>query len=81
MMALLPGFVNRRVQAAEYDLAGVVVDGNGTELKEGDEVFGSIPVGEYRSSLSSPMFSLRGQSSVVRLRSSIRLLPNIPNLN
>ncbi|KAI0335216.1 NAD-P-binding protein [Cubamyces sp. BRFM 1775] len=45
MMGLLPGFVNRRVQAAEYDLAGVVVDGNGTELKEGDEVFGSIPVG------------------------------------
>ena len=47
MMALLPGFVNRRVQAAEYDLAGVVVDGNGTELKEGDEVFGWIPAGEY----------------------------------
>ncbi|KAI0655132.1 NAD-P-binding protein [Cubamyces menziesii] len=45
MMALLPGFVNRRVQAAEYDLAGVVVDGNGTELKEGDEVFGWIPAG------------------------------------
>ncbi|KAH9898345.1 NAD-P-binding protein [Cubamyces lactineus] len=46
MMAVLPGFVNRRVQAAEYDLAGVVVDGNGTGLKEGDEVFGWIPVGQ-----------------------------------
>ncbi|CDO71612.1 hypothetical protein BN946_scf184911.g82 [Trametes cinnabarina] len=44
-MGLLPGFILRRVQAAEFDLAGVVVDGNNTDLKEGDEVFGWIPLG------------------------------------
>ncbi|KAI9063119.1 NAD-P-binding protein [Trametes sanguinea] len=43
-MGLVPGFLLRRIQAAEYDLAGVVVDGNSTGLKEGDQVFGWIPV-------------------------------------
>ncbi|KAJ2975354.1 hypothetical protein NUW54_g11745 [Trametes sanguinea] len=43
-MGLVPGFLLRRIQAAEYDLAGVVVDGNNTGLKEGDQVFGWIPV-------------------------------------
>ncbi|KAI0375056.1 NAD-P-binding protein [Pilatotrama ljubarskyi] len=45
-MGMLPGFVLRRVNAAEYDLAGVVVDGNGTALKAGDEVFGWIPLNQ-----------------------------------
>ena len=30
----------------ESDLAGVVVDANGTELKDGEQVFGWIPVRE-----------------------------------
>jgi len=34
--------------AAEYDLAGVVVNGNGTEFKDGDNVFGFIEVGLSR---------------------------------
>ena len=47
-MGLLPGFVLRRIHAHEFDLAGVVVDGNGTEFKEGDEIMGGTPVRECR---------------------------------
>ena len=43
-MGFLPSFVVKRVQAYEFDVAGVVIDGNGTDLKEGDEIFGTIPV-------------------------------------
>ncbi|KAI0639459.1 NAD-P-binding protein [Trametes polyzona] len=43
-MGLVPGFLLRRLNAVEFDLAGVVVDGNGSEFKEGDEVYGWIPV-------------------------------------
>ncbi|KAI0655133.1 NAD-P-binding protein [Cubamyces menziesii] len=49
IMGVLPGFVLRRVQAVEHDLSGVVVDGNGTEFKEDDEVFGWIPVNQSLS--------------------------------
>ena len=52
MMDLLPGFVLRRIHAAEYDLAGIVVNGNGTAFKTGDEVFGWIPPSKW-SILSS----------------------------
>lgn len=45
MMGFLPGFVLRRVNAVEYDLAGVIVDANGSEFKEGDEVYGWISFG------------------------------------
>lgn len=48
-MGLLPGFVLKRVNAAEYDLAGVIVDANGSEFKEGDEVYGWIPFRECSS--------------------------------
>ncbi|TBU45081.1 NAD(P)-binding protein [Dichomitus squalens] len=44
VLKLVPGFVARRSKAHEFDLAGVVVDANGTEFKEGDEIFGVIPV-------------------------------------
>ncbi|KAI8995679.1 NAD-P-binding protein [Trametes punicea] len=47
MMGMLPAFLLRHVQAVEHDLAGVIVDGNGTELKEGDEVFGWVPVDQW----------------------------------
>jgi NADPH:quinone reductase-like Zn-dependent oxidoreductase len=44
MMELLPNFIaNSRPHTSENDLAGTVVDGNGTEFKVGDKVFGIIP--------------------------------------
>ncbi|KAI0335215.1 NAD-P-binding protein [Cubamyces sp. BRFM 1775] len=49
LMDLLPGFVLRRIHAAEYDLAGIVVNGNGTAFKTGDEVFGWIPPNQFIS--------------------------------
>ncbi|OJT04698.1 Zinc-type alcohol dehydrogenase-like protein C16A3.02c [Trametes pubescens] len=45
-MANLPGFVLRRWISTEFDFAGVVVDANGTEFKEGDEVFGWHPISQ-----------------------------------
>ncbi|KII89061.1 hypothetical protein PLICRDRAFT_124276 [Plicaturopsis crispa FD-325 SS-3] len=44
LMAMLPNFIANRPLVAEHDLAGVVVDGNGTRFKNGDPVFGWIPV-------------------------------------
>ncbi|GJE86887.1 NAD(P)-dependent alcohol dehydrogenase [Phanerochaete sordida] len=44
MMGLLPNFVARRPHVAEHDFAGVVVDANGSGLKEGHEVYGWIPL-------------------------------------
>lgn len=46
-MGVLPGFLLKRLTAPEFDVAGVVVDANGTNFKEGDEVFGWIPICEY----------------------------------
>ena len=51
----MPSFVLKRVLAYEFDLAGVVVDPNGTDFEEGDEIFGVIPVRESTSLLSTPM--------------------------
>lgn len=48
-MGFLPSFLLKRLVSTEFDLAGVVVDGNGTDLKEGDEVFGWIPLSESAS--------------------------------
>ena len=45
MMRWFPYFAPRRPYVPEHDLAGVVVDGNGTALREGDWVFGWIPPG------------------------------------
>ena len=55
MLGLLPSFVLKRVLTYEYDFAGVVVDPNGTDFEEGDEIFGVIPVRESTSPLSTPM--------------------------
>ncbi|KAI0735098.1 NAD-P-binding protein [Earliella scabrosa] len=44
MLGHLPSFILKRIQAYEFDLAGVVVDPNGTDFKEGDEIFGTNPV-------------------------------------
>ena len=46
MLGHLPSFILKRIQAYEFDLAGVVVDSNGTDFKEGDEIFGTNPVRE-----------------------------------
>ncbi|KAF9452297.1 NAD(P)-binding protein [Macrolepiota fuliginosa MF-IS2] len=43
LMKMLPNFIARRPHIAEHDLAGVIIDSNGTQFKNGDEVFGWIP--------------------------------------
>ena len=47
MMGLLPNFIARRPHVAEHDFAGVVVDANGTEFENGQEVYGWIPLRVY----------------------------------
>ncbi|OBZ65238.1 Zinc-type alcohol dehydrogenase-like protein C16A3.02c [Grifola frondosa] len=42
-MKLVPNFIAHRPYTAEHDFAGVVVDANGTDFKNGDEVYGIIP--------------------------------------
>ncbi|KAH9934871.1 uncharacterized protein B0H18DRAFT_490659 [Fomitopsis serialis] len=42
-MGMLPGFLAKKPYIPEYDLAGIIVDANGTSLKEGDQVYGWIP--------------------------------------
>ncbi|ETW85496.1 quinone oxidoreductase 6 [Heterobasidion irregulare TC 32-1] len=44
LMKLLPNFVSGRPFIAEQDFSGIVVDANGTNFANGDEVFGWIPV-------------------------------------
>lgn len=46
-MGMLPNFIAKRPHVAEYDFAGVVVDANGTEFHEGQEVYGWIPICMY----------------------------------
>jgi len=41
-MTVLPNWLARRPVVAEYDLAGIVVDPNGSNFAKGDQVFGSI---------------------------------------
>ncbi|XP_006458527.1 hypothetical protein AGABI2DRAFT_190805 [Agaricus bisporus var. bisporus H97] len=43
LMKLLPSFLARRPHIAEHDFAGVIVDSNRTDFKDGDEVFGWVP--------------------------------------
>lgn len=45
-MLLVPNFFYKRPHVAEFDLAGVVVDGNDTDLSEGDQVYGFLGVGK-----------------------------------
>ncbi|KAH9919581.1 hypothetical protein B0H21DRAFT_702118 [Amylocystis lapponica] len=42
IMKHLPGFLGKRPYVAAHDLAGTVVDANGTEFNNGDDVFGLI---------------------------------------
>ncbi len=41
-MRQLPNFLATRPHVAEHDIAGIVVDANGTYLNKGDEIFGCI---------------------------------------
>jgi len=43
-MKLLPTFMSKRPLIAEHDLSGVIVDANGTEFSNDDQVFGFISV-------------------------------------
>lgn len=52
-MGNVPSFVLKRWVSTEFDFAGVIVDANGTEFKEGDEVFGWHPVCKYILSRSA----------------------------
>jgi NADPH:quinone reductase-like Zn-dependent oxidoreductase len=42
-MSLLPSMIAKKPGVAEFDIAGVVVDGNGTRFNKGDKVFGVVP--------------------------------------
>ncbi|EGN95474.1 hypothetical protein SERLA73DRAFT_186503 [Serpula lacrymans var. lacrymans S7.3] len=44
LMGTLPNFIARRPITVEHDLAGVIVDANGSEFSIGDEIIGFIPV-------------------------------------
>ncbi|KAF9219842.1 NAD(P)-binding protein [Gyrodon lividus] len=44
LMSALPNFLSARPHPAEHDLAGVVIDANGSRFLNGDEVIGFIPV-------------------------------------
>ncbi|KAF8917207.1 hypothetical protein CPB85DRAFT_1215370 [Mucidula mucida] len=43
LMKLLPNWMTKRPYPPEYDLSGVIEDGNDSEFHAGDEVFGFIP--------------------------------------
>ncbi|KAF8508092.1 quinone oxidoreductase [Hysterangium stoloniferum] len=49
LMGLLPSFVAGRPHVAEYDFAGTIVHTNETSFKNGDEVFGWIPLTPLRT--------------------------------
>ncbi|CCM03949.1 uncharacterized protein FIBRA_06102 [Fibroporia radiculosa] len=42
IMGMVPGFILKRPYIPEHDLAGIVVDANGSKFKTGDEVFGFL---------------------------------------
>ncbi|KAI0340529.1 NAD(P)-binding protein [Trametopsis cervina] len=42
LMGLLPNFIAKRPHVAEHDLAGIVVDANGSGFQNGQEVYGMI---------------------------------------
>ena len=46
-MELVPSFIARRPHVAEHDFTGIVVDANGTELANGQPVYGFVPVRKY----------------------------------
>ena len=57
MMHLLPNFMAGRPLVVEHDFAGVVEDGNNTEFKAGDPVFGFIHVCGYSVLVTWPLLN------------------------
>lgn len=58
LMKFLPTFAHSgRPLPAEHDLAGEIVDGNGTRFSAGDQVFGFISVGKLRGVSCVPSVS------------------------
>lgn len=55
-MGMLPNFAAKRPHVAEHDFSGVVVDANGTDLKNGEEVYGFIPVRTSNEITRSPTY-------------------------
>jgi NADPH:quinone reductase-like Zn-dependent oxidoreductase len=45
LLKYMPNFAAKRPRVMEQDFAGTIVDGNGTEFKTGDEVFGIVEIG------------------------------------
>ncbi len=43
-LMLFPNFLVKRPFVAEYDLAGTIEDPNDSDFKQGEEVFGCIPI-------------------------------------
>lgn len=46
MMKMIPNFLASRPLIAEHDLSGSIVDANGTEFSNGDQVFGYVSAGQ-----------------------------------
>jgi NADPH:quinone reductase-like Zn-dependent oxidoreductase len=58
LMGIVPNFLARRPHVAELDLAGIVVDSNGTEFRAGDKVFGCSNIGTLAQYVTFPSSSL-----------------------
>lgn len=56
-MKLLPNLFAKRPHIAEHDFSGVIVDSNGTEFSNGDDVYGWIPVSEFIRSHKSKIIN------------------------
>ncbi|PSS37418.1 hypothetical protein PHLCEN_2v722 [Hermanssonia centrifuga] len=44
VMGFLPNFIARRPHVAEHDFTGIIANANGTELENGQAVYGFVPV-------------------------------------
>ena len=69
-MGTLPNVLSKRPHPAEHDLAGVIVDANGTSFSNGDEIIGFIPVCKSRP--AAPIFIPDAHPGVTALQSSSR---------
>jgi len=61
-MGTLPNILSKRPHPAEHDLAGVIVDANGTSFANGDDIIGFIPVCKSRS--TRPYFLLQRSTAL-----------------
>ncbi|OCH92073.1 NAD(P)-binding protein [Obba rivulosa] len=73
LMGLLPNFLAKRPHVAEFDLAGVIIDGNGTKWKAGDAVYGNIPFSQVKKTRQGAL------AEYARLP-AVNLLPRPPHV-